>query len=246
MSFFLHKNNIFIFFFNYNIGRQDVNILLVFASEKEAALLDLISGISKAQGVFTFAGHRLDVCITGVGGINTAWAMHEWLICHPVPDLAINAGIAGSFRSAIQVGEPVLPVSDCFADLGVEINGEFFTLNEAGIGSRDNSQPEGERLKVGNEHFDKISRLARQVHAVSVNTASGSEASVKRLKNKFNPDIESMEGATFFYICIREKIPFFAVRSVSNYVETGERGSWDIPLALRGLAGKLEQILNTI
>jgi futalosine hydrolase len=52
-----------------------------------------------------------------------------------------------------------------------------------------------------------------------------------------------MEGATFFYICALEKIPFLSLRAISNKVEPGNRDSWNIKLALDNLAGKLEEIL---
>jgi futalosine hydrolase len=51
-----------------------------------------------------------------------------------------------------------------------------------------------------------------------------------------------MEGATFFYICRGEKIPFLAIRAVSNYVEPRNRGKWNIPLALGNLAEKLAEL----
>jgi futalosine hydrolase len=55
-----------------------------------------------------------------------------------------------------------------------------------------------------------------------------------------------MEGAAFFYICAREKIPFISLRAISNRVERRERNKWNIPLALDNLAGKLEELLKII
>jgi futalosine hydrolase len=63
---------------------------------------------------------------------------------------------------------------------------------------------------------------------------------------KFNPDIETMEGATFFYICSRENIPFLAVRAISNRVEKRNRESWNIALALDNLSVKLIEIFLTL
>ena len=46
----------------------------------------------------------------------------QWMpvILNEKPDLAINAGIAGSFNDRLNVGDVVMPVSDCFADAGIE------------------------------------------------------------------------------------------------------------------------------
>jgi futalosine hydrolase len=84
------------------------------------------------------------------------------------------------------------------------------------------------------------------VNAITVNTATGSETTRDRLVKKFNPDIETMEGATFFYICRREKLPFLALRSVSNIVEIRNKSNWDIKLAIRNLAEKLNEVFLTM
>ena len=62
---------------------------------------------------------------------------------------------------------------------------------------------------------------------------------------KYNPDIETMEGATFFYICSRENIPFLALRAISNRVEPRNKEKWNIQLALDNLSEKLKEVLLT-
>ena len=59
---------------------------------------------------------------------------------------------------------------------------------------------------------------------------------------KYHPDIETMEGAAFFYVCSREKIPFMALRAVSNIVEPRDREKWNIELALANLSVKLNEV----
>jgi futalosine hydrolase len=55
-----------------------------------------------------------------------------------------------------------------------------------------------------------------------------------------------MEGATFFYICSREKIPFLAVRAISNKIELRNKNNWNIPLALKNLSDKIIDVLLTL
>jgi futalosine hydrolase len=81
------------------------------------------------------------------------------------------------------------------------------------------------------------------VNAITVNSATGSDATRNKLLKKFNPDIETMEGATFFYLCKREKIPFLALRAISNRVETRNRSNWNIPIALKSLSEKLKEVI---
>ena len=89
----------------------------------------------------------------------------------------------------------------------------------------------------------QLKDIVKPVRAITVNTVTGSDITRDKLVKKFNPDIETMEGATFFYICAMEKIPFLAVRAISNKVEPGNIRAWDIPLALENLTSALNEIL---
>jgi futalosine hydrolase len=86
----------------------------------------------------------------------------------------------------------------------------------------------------------------KPVRAITVNTATGSEATRIKLLKKFNPDIETMEGATFFYICTLERIPFMALRAISNKVEARDKSKWKISMALDNLSKKLNEIILTL
>ena len=83
----------------------------------------------------------------------------------------------------------------------------------------------------------------KPVNSITVNTSSGSVRTIERLSRKFNPDIETMEGATFFYICSGEKIPFLALRAISNRVEPRNKDNWNIGLALDNLSERLREFI---
>ena len=88
--------------------------------------------------------------------------------------------------------------------------------------------------------------ILKPVRAITVNTSTGSEITMEKLLKKYNPDIETMEGATFFYICSRENIPFLALRAISNKVEKRNKNNWNINLALNNLSEKLIEVLLTL
>ena len=220
-----------------------LNVLIVFATETEREVLNNIPGLNKTGDTFLFRDIEISVLVTQAGGISTAWAMKQWLCVNPAPDLAINAGIAGSFSEKIRVGDVVIPVSDCFGDMGLETDGRYVTLAEAGLIDADRFPFKGGLIMSGNKFVDQALKILPGAKAVTVNTASGTAQSIDRLIKKFNPEIETMEGATFFYICAVEKIPFLAVRAVSNRVEPASRSSWNIPWALENLARKLYDVL---
>jgi futalosine hydrolase len=221
-------------------------VLLVFATATEAAIIQEIEGIISSGEGYHLGSTDISILVAGVGGISTAWAMKLWMDNNSNPDLAINAGIAGSYKDEYKIGDVVMPVTDCFADMGFESGEKMITLAEAGLIEADKFPFEGGVIHSRNKYIKTAEKILRKVNGITVNTCSGSETTIEKLKHKFNPCIETMEGATFFYICAREKIPFLSVRAISNKVEPRNRDSWDIPLALENLRGKIKELLLMI
>jgi futalosine hydrolase len=222
-----------------------LRIILVAATSSEADLLKKIPGMQIATGGFSFKGTEIVPFITGVGSVATTWAMTKKFSSCIKPDLAINIGIAGSFRDDILTGEVVLPVSDCFADAGVEAGGGFLTLAEAGLEDPDIFPFRSGRIFSENRFVSGATELLRSVNAITVNTTTGLENSIKMISERYHPDIETMEGAAFFYVCSKEDIPFLAIRAVSNRVEPRNRENWNIPLAIHNLSQKLGEVLSS-
>jgi futalosine hydrolase len=236
-------------YFPFIIGEDITNsfkILFVTATSSEAESLKKISGIKFVHNCFRIGNFEIDLLVAGVGSISTAWAMKQWISVHEKPDLAINAGIAGSYKDEFLPGDVVMPVTDCFADAGVEDGDNFFTLSEAGLSNADEIPFRKGILYADNDYLVKIRGLVKQVRAITVNTATGSEATRLKLSKKFNPDIETMEGATFFYICSLENIPFMAFRAISNKVEPRDKSKWNISLAIDNLSKKLNEVFLTL
>ncbi len=197
-------------------------------------------------GGYRFGNFDISLLVTGVGSISTAWEMKQWISVNEKPDLALNAGMAGSYKDEFDIGDVVMPVTDCFADAGIEDGDNFLTLSEAGLTSADEFPYSNGFLFADTRYSVQMKRLLKPVRAITVNTATGSEAGRRKLLQKFNPDIETMEGATFFYICARENIPFLALRAISNRVEPRNKSNWNIALALDNLSEKINEVLNTL
>lgn len=215
-------------------------ILIVAATEKEAGIL------LNAGGGFEKEDHKIDTLVTGVGSMNTSWSLLKWFSVNEKPDLAINIGIAGSFKKDIATGDVVIAVSDCFADAGVESGRAFLTLAEAGLEDADGFPFRSGKIICDNGFVEVAAVKLRKAQAITVNTASGTEETITRLVNKFEPDIETMEGAAFAYICSRERVDYLALRSVSNFIVPRQEQKWDIPLALKALGLVLEDFFITI
>ena len=74
----------------------------------------------------------------------------------------------------------------------------------------------------------------------------GNEASIQKLSNRVCAQIESMEGAAFFYACKQAGLPALQIRAVSNYVEKRNRDAWQIGLAVKNLNTFAVELLTSL
>lgn len=217
-------------------------ILYVTATEAEAVVLRDNACLSYyGNNIYRYGSYELVLLTAGIGSVPTSWSMMKWLSENGKPDLAINAGIAGSFHEGIKPGMVVLPVSEIIADAGIEDNGKFLSLQEAGLADPEEFPYKGGVLAADMELLNDLNYL--KVRGLTVGMATGSETTRERLINLYNPDIETMEGASFFYICLRENVPFIALRAISNYVGPRNRKEWKIEMALENLKGTLNDVI---
>ena len=79
--------------------------------------------------------------------------------------------------------------------------------------------------------------------SITVNKAHGSEERIAKTVDRFKPQVESMEGAAFFYACKIAKIPCLQIRAISNYVERRNKASWDISLAVQSLNTEILKLI---
>ena len=179
--------------------------------------------------------------ITGVGLTLTTYAITK-AIQQDEYNLLINAGIAGALNPELKIGAVVQVISEEFADLGVEAaDGNFISVMEMGL--IEANQPPFKKGKLQNTAADAFSFLPK-ARGISVNKVHGSEGSILSLKQKYQADIESMEGAAFFYVALKEGLPFLQIRSISNYVEPRNKDNWNIPIAIENLNKVILEIIG--
>jgi futalosine hydrolase len=169
--------------------------------------------------------------MTGAGMVATAYELGKHFATNQY-DLAINLGIAGSFDRNIPLGEVVEIIRDTFAELGAEDGEHFITIDQLGFGESSFTSTYSLPQSLG----------IKKANAITVNTVHGNEASIQKLNSRVEAQIESMEGAAFFYACKQAGVPAVQIRAVSNYVEKRNRDAWQIGLAVKNLntfAGEL-------
>jgi futalosine hydrolase len=225
-----------------------MKILIVSATEKEIFplinSLHVNSGKNEHRSV-VYNSLNIDLLVTGIGSVFTTFSLTQKLSQNKY-DFVINVGIAGSFIQNLKVGDVVQVHKDQLADLGIEDEKSFSTLFEKGFIPK-SSFPfqNGALLNLTRFSNNKINEL-KQVSAITVNTTHVKEESIRFFKEKFDAEIETMEGAAFFYVCLQYKVNFVQIRSISNYVKPREIAEWNIPLAIENLNKKLFEILAVL
>jgi futalosine hydrolase len=184
-----------------------------------------------------------EVLITGVGQLHTAFHL-GFALQQKKYDLVINAGIAGSYRRDWELGKVVNVVSEQYGDLGIEFSdGSFKDMFEMGFVEKDTFPYENGRL------FNKTAAnydFLDKSNGLTINKVHGFEPSIDATKSYYDCDIETMEGVGFFYACLMHRVPFLAIRSISNYVEKRNREAWNIGLAIRNLNEVLAEIIAAV
>jgi futalosine hydrolase len=225
-----------------------MNILIVSATELE--IKPFINKINaqhhnnKFPSSLPYKQHHIDFLISGIGLVLTTYNLTRVLM-HQNYDLIINAGIAGSFNYNFSIGEVVLVEQEEFGDLGIEDRTGFQSVFEINFIKPNEFPFTNGKLKCTLPASLKGLKI-KSINGLTSNTAHGNQNSINQLITKFNPDIETMEGAAFFYICLKEKVNFIEIRAISNYVETRDKSKWNIPLATENLSNELVQIIESL
>ncbi len=221
-----------------------MRVLLVAATPFELAptttwLCSVAAG--QEENVLQFPRCEVEVIITGIGLTATAFALGHRFGAGPLPQLAVQAGVAGAYDPTLPLTEVVEVISEVFLDLGAE-NGEGKLLTLADI-----------RLPPG-PPFDERGRIVqpresglpyRRCNGGTANRATGSEVSIRRLRERFpEVEVESMEGAAFAYACAQAGTAWTQLRAISNYVEPRNRDNWRMGEAIQSLNQALRQLLG--
>ncbi len=182
---------------------------------------------------FAKKGFDIQFHSAGVGMLPTTVQLMK-LIANEKPDLVIQAGIAGSFDATIQLGKVVLVEHEIIGDLGVEENGQWKDLFNLKF-QQVNQFPFKKKL-LTNKNITQLNLLDLPVvTAITVNEITTNAFRIEQLKKKYQPTIESMEGAALHYVCLDAKVPFVQIRSISNYVGERDKSQWQLQKSIQQL-----------
>jgi futalosine hydrolase len=186
--------------------------------------------------------HHVEILITGVGAVPTAFALTRFANDY---DLIINIGIAGSYNSKYSIGDVVCVKEDAFGDYGIDDRGIFKPLS--GLNFSGNTLYS--TIQYINDPWIESSYNYLNlplVKGLTLSTASGSKEKIDKIIEYWGADIETMEGASVFYVCKQLNKPFICIRSISNMVEPRDKSKWETGKAIENLDKSLRQFIQSL
>ena len=189
--------------------------------------------------------HRIECLETGIGCTATAYHTVKALsVQADTPcDLIINIGIAGSFCDSLPLGSVVRVASDSLGDCGIQTASGFQSLFDSQLLDAETFPfSSGKLTPAPLPHGEPALAFLHAVEGVTVQHLI--ETGLAALHA--HAQVETMEGAAFFYVCMSEGVPCVALRAVSNMAGERDKSKWNIPLALHELRKALASFLNAL
>jgi len=204
----------------------------------------------------TLAGHRILLCIAGMGKVNAAHAT-TLLLSQFNPHVLIVFGIGGAYPSSgAHVGDIAIANNEIAGDDGVMTTDGFRDAEYIGIpliktakATMYTTYPAPEALVQRSLQalvsYDGLG--AAQVHVgtfVTLSTCTGTTSQARSLENRYHGLCENMEGAAAAQVAELHNIPWLEVRGISNIVEDRNLDTWDIPSAANSVQKAVIRLLS--
>jgi len=178
-------------------------------------------------------GFTVSFHATGVGMLVSAVTLTQ-LVLQEKPDFVIQAGIAGCFDTADPLGQVAAVREEILGDTGVEEGGAWKDVFDLNLENPDGAPFANKRL--ANNQFERHNLLQLPaVTGITVNEITTKPERIGLLRQKYNPYIESMEGAALHYVCGKLQLPYLQIRAVSNYIGERDKAKWKMKDAIVNL-----------
>jgi futalosine hydrolase len=184
------------------------------------------------------------VLIAGAGVFPFTFRFTQFLSgLEKMPNYALLVGVAGSYNPQLIPGDLCLIHQETWGDCGAEDHdGSLITMSELTLWPENSKdQPESQIVSPVPSH---MTYNYAKVNSITVNVAAGCSSSIENRIQQFNPDIENMEGASFFKICQLNNIPCDQIRAISNVVEPRNRKNWKLKEAVIALNDTIHDIIS--
>ncbi len=181
---------------------------------------------------------------SGVGLLASSVSLTT-LVLEQKPSLIIQAGIAGCFDNSAELGKVYVIGEEMLGDTGVDEGGVWKDMFDLNLEQRDNVP--FNKGKLYNPWLSKYNILQLpEVSGVTINEITTSTKRRQQIIEKYNPFIESMEGAALHYVCLQQNIPFLQIRAISNYIGERDKTKWKMKDAIVNLNDTLLKFIKAL
>lgn len=212
-----------------------MNIALFYAMRGEIAsmlhgddtpLLQTVAGVE-----FYRIRPNVIACCGGVGKVNAAMAA-QLLITLYHPDLIINVGVAGCFEN-VSIGTVVLAEGFVQHDFDTSaIDGEGMEGVVATVNCKVFPTADLERAKAA---MDATGLPYRTGLVATGDWFATDTPRARHIAEVFHPLLCEMEGGAVAHVCLRNEVPFMAIKSVSDCLFGDNDFAFNFPAAMEKL-----------
>lgn len=188
--------------------------------------------------------YDFQVLITGIGAVAATYWLTRYVL-EQQPDCVLQAGIGGSFTHRFLPGDVVAISEETMGDLGAAEKEGFNDLFDLGL-LQPSEKPFANR-RLSNPHmpaWEKYNMPAAR--GLTVNEITTAPERIMLLQQKYNCDIESMEGAALHYVCLQQQVGFMQFRAVSNFVGERDKNKWKLREAIQNLNDTMIRLIQQI
>jgi futalosine hydrolase len=173
---------------------------------------------------------NLHILVTGVGIMATSYKLANYLAKNK-PDLIIMIGVAGCYTKEQPLGKVFVVKNDVVADMGVMERSNWVDMFDLKLMKPNQFPYQSKKLMNKNKVLLQRTHLPI-VNAVTVNQITTGKKTMELITKKYQPVLESMEGAALHYVAIQHNIPFVQIRGASNYIGERNKAKWKMKEAI--------------
>ena len=184
----------------------------------------LLASAAEAELRFWQKREGVELLVTGVGPVEASCTLATAL-ARGSYRLVINAGIAGVFNGAAQIGDGVVVADD--------------TMELAQEGGAPLALPAGvELVETARSNGELVAQLRAKgfatLRGITVAHVTSSETTARRLAER-GAQVESMEGFAVLRAAERAGVPAIELRGISNRCGDRAASGWDFAAGVAGL-----------
>ena len=163
-----------------------------------------------------YKGKQLVVCRSGIGKVNSG-SMTQYLIDHFHVDLIINSGCAGSLLSKVKIMDVILSNYVTYHDF------QPTRVMEYSVPEQGKVTASTKLIHVAEEALAKIEVKNYYIAPIASGDCFVTDANMRdRIYTATGAYAVDMESASIGHICKLNRIPFLAVRTISDFSDGQE------------------------